>query len=255
MLHGIHTLLAFACGPSFASSADGHRLNSTRQRAWTFCTAAKHSGVEIGAAWECLGLDPAANLSDVRKRYRALLLVNHPDQQSDGCAGEIDSDGRTRELIASFRAIEALFETGDLVDVGDRDEHEIPDLGGNRADGIDHESPLNDLDSEPDVRVLERDTLSIRGPSDQVFGRLLEAGAMIGEITYLDRQNELFESLLKTVDGDALSLVCTLQGRADETTEAFFTVEPLGIARHPLPDLANVVELVAFHLRAQRCKS
>jgi curved DNA-binding protein CbpA len=208
--------------------------------------------VEIGSAWERLGLDPATTLADVRKRYRALLLVNHPDQQSDARVAGLDSDRTTRELIAAFRAIEASFETAELFDVDERDDYQIPDLGGN---GVAHAGPepsVDDSDSETDVRVVERDTLSVCGPSDQVFGRLLEAGAMIGEITYLDRQNELFESLLKTVDGDALSLVCTLQGRADETTEAFFTMEPLGIARHPLPNLADIVELVAFHVRAQR---
>jgi hypothetical protein len=203
--------------------------------------------VEIGAAWECLGLDPGTNLAYVRKRYRALLLVNHPDQQADERVGEIDFDRTTRELIAAFRVIEASFETGAIPDVENCDDHEVLGFGGERAD---QESSVNDADSDTDVRVLDRDTLSVHGPSDQVFGRLLEAGAMIGEITYLDRQNELFESLLKTVDGDAISLVCTLQGRADETTEAFFTMEPLGIARHPLPDIADVVELVAFHLRA-----
>jgi hypothetical protein len=208
--------------------------------------------VEIGSAWECLGVDTGTNLADVRKRYRALLLVNHPDQQSDALVAGLDSDRTTRELIAAFRAIEASFETAELFDVDERDDYQIPDLGGNGATHAGPEPSVDDSDSETDVRVLERDTLSVRGPSDQVFGRLLEAGAMIGEITYLDRQNELFESLLKTVDGDALSLVCTLQGRADETTEAFFTMEPLGIARHPLPNLADIVELVAFHVRAQR---
>jgi hypothetical protein len=205
--------------------------------------------VEIGSAWERLGLDPATTLADVRKRYRALLLVNHPDQQSEAHVAGLDSDRTTRELIAAFRAIEASFEIGAIPDVENLDDYEVPSFGGGKAD---QESSVNDAESDTDVRVVERDTLSVCGPSDQVFGRLLEAGAMIGEITYLDRQNELFESLLKTVDGDAISLVCTLQGRADETTEAFFTMEPLGIARHPLPDIADVVELVAFHLRAQR---
>jgi hypothetical protein len=58
-----------------------------------------------------------------------------------------------------------------------------------------------------------------------------------------------FESLLKTVDGEAISLVCTPQGRADEMTEAFVTMESLGIARHPLLDLGDAVELIAHHLR------
>jgi hypothetical protein len=187
--------------------------------------------VEIGSAWERLGLDPATTLADVRKRYRALLLVNHPDQQSDARVAGLDSDRTTRELIAAFRAIEASFETAELFDVDERDDYQTPDLGGDGAAHAGPEPSVDDSDSETDVRVVERDTLSVCGPSDQVFGRLLEAGAMIGEITYLDRQNELFESLLKTVDGDALSLVCTLQGRADETTEAFFTMEPLGTAQ------------------------
>lgn len=219
--------------------------------------------MEIGLAWKVLGLDPTTGLIDVRRRYRALLFQAHPDHQDETVDYGPDSDRRTRELITSFRVIEAaLGSEGPLPSGGLITERTAgsfganppgepnPDVSGQPAESDDQFLSAN-FETEPlaAVRVLERDTLSMRGPSDQVFAWLLEAGAAIGEITYLDRQNELFESLLKTVDGDAISLVCTLQGRADETTEAFFTMEPLGIARHPLPDLADVVELIAHHLR------
>ena len=222
--------------------------------------------MEIGSAWEVLGLEPTTNLIDVRKRFRALLFASHPDHQVPSF--DSGSDRRTRELIASFRVIEASLgptdsapnssvingPTTDLFGAEMSDAFEVAEPAESGEPGQPIRSaeqviPVDSADSTVDVRILERDTLSLRGPADQVFAWLLEAGSTIGEITYLDRQNELFESLLKTVDGDAISLVCTLQGRADETTEAFFTMEPLGIARHPLPDLGDLVELIAHHLR------
>jgi hypothetical protein len=226
--------------------------------------------VEIGWAWEVLGLEPTTKLVDVRKRFRALLFAEHPDRHVGSVDPGPDADGRTRELIASFRVIEASLgptdpapnggvtngKTTDLfgADMPEPGEVAEPDGSAEPGESVGSAEQVIGVDCAADsmvvVRVLERDTLSIRGPADQVFAWLLEVGATIGEITYLDRQNELFESLLKTVDGDAISLVCTLQGRADETTEAFFTMEPLGLARYPIPDLGDVVELIAQHLRA-----
>jgi hypothetical protein len=226
--------------------------------------------VEIGLAWEVLGLEPTTNLIDVRKRFRALLFAAHPDRHVGSADPGPDSDGRTRELIASFRVIEASLgptdsapnnnvtngKSTDLFGAEMPDPCEVAEPHGSSEPGesVGYAEQVSGVDSAADsmmgVRVLERDTLSIRGPADQVFAWLLEVGATIAEITYLDRQNELFESLLKTVDGDVISLVCTLQGRADETTEAFFTMEPLGLARCPIPDLWDVVELIAQHLRA-----
>ena len=217
--------------------------------------------MDVVAAWRMLGLDPSTTRNDTRRHYRSLLFQSHPDR----CVGanELDLGAETRDLIEAFRVLE-----------GSVDQHEAPEANPSEGSSFEGDSDSNnpaeftsgkgnergtpdagDVDESQDeigtIRILERDTISVRAPVDETFARMLEAGAAIGEITYLDRHNELFESLLKTVDGDAVSLVCTLQGRADETTEAFFTMEPLGVARHPLPDLVDVVALLADHLRSR----
>ncbi len=72
-------------------------------------------------------------------------------------------------------------------------------------------------------------------------------GYALGSITYLDREGELIEVLLRTKLGDTLSLVISFQGRND-WVEAFLTTEVLDTAKHELPTTAQIAELYAHQL-------
>jgi hypothetical protein len=101
--------------------------------------------------------------------------------------------------------------------------------------------------SRAPVWLIDRDTIALSCTHGEAFVRLVEVGHQLGAITYLDRETELLEVLLRTVQGDTLSLVISLQGRT-EWIEAFLTVEVLDRAKHELPTIDQLTELVAHRL-------
>jgi hypothetical protein len=203
---------------------------------------------EIARAFTVLELSRSCSPEQARAAFRRLIGVHHPDRHN-GSAAHADA---SRKVIEAFRLVRAALQSptdnffGDAVaspvSSSTADDEGVGAAAGDASAGT---APT----PHSWVRKIDADTLSLRGTADESYARLLEIGHLIGEITYVDRQNGLFESLLRTVHGEALSVVCTLQGRSDETTEAFFTIEPLGVALHELPDIDGVTELVAYHLR------
>jgi hypothetical protein len=75
--------------------------------------------------------------------------------------------------------------------------------------------------------VIDGDSLQVAAPSDEVYRRLVEVAHGIGEITYLDPDARLLDTIVTSDEGIACSLLASLQGRATGT-EIFFTLEPLG---------------------------
>jgi hypothetical protein len=186
-------------------------------------------------AFRFLGLRSDCSRREARTAFRRMLSMHHPDlHEGDAQEGE-----RTRRVIAAFRLIETDF-----------DAREVASLSPNTEEVRVEDSVTNASVMNASVRKIDADTLSLVATAEEAYARLVEVGHLIGDITYIDRQNGLFETLLTTVHGDAVSLVCTLQGRADETTEAFFTMEPLGIASGELPDISGITDLFAHHLIA-----
>ena len=103
-------------------------------------------------------------------------------------------------------------------------------------------------DDPPGARLDGPDTIVFDAPTHEAFSQLLAVAHDIGDVTYLDRDNELLEALLRTAGGTTLSMVITLQGRGNGTTEAFVTIEPLDVARGELPSVGDVTALVLAHL-------
>ena len=99
-----------------------------------------------------------------------------------------------------------------------------------------------------EVWLIGPDTIALAMPADDAYLRLLEVAHRIGDVTYVDRSCALMEALLRTKDGTTLSLVISLQGRALGHTEAFLTIEPVDLVRGPLPNVADLTQLVASHL-------
>ena len=79
------------------------------------------------------------------------------------------------------------------------------------------------------------DTLVLALPPDEAFDALLDAGAAIGDVTYVDAEAGLLEVLVTFDDGRRASALVTLQGRATGTTDAFVTLEGLGNDPAPAP--------------------
>ena len=106
---------------------------------------------------------------------------------------------------------------------------------------------LLDAVPEPPVATgVAGDTLHLDLPPDEAFLRLLDAGARVGEVTYVDAEGGLLEVIVAFDDGRTASLVVTLQGRATGATEAFCTLEPLGPG--PGPPVEVAVDALRAHL-------
>ena len=190
--------------------------------------------MEIVDAWNQLGVDASADKAAVRAAFRRQILGLHPDLV--GAAGTEP----TRLLLAAYRtaldlAPEVLNGPGASVSGPNNERgNETPPVVGGSANAK--------------AWLIDRDTIALDCSHDEAFVRLLEVGSALGVITYLDRQGELLEILLRTKLGDTLSLVVSFQGRA-HWVEAFLTCEVLDVARHVLPSIDDLTELVLHELR------
>ena len=183
----------------------------------------KLDAVDLGNAQQLLGVVADADAAQIRGAFRRRIRQLHPDVSGDNDAAA------TRELLTAYRvALSAA------VDHGDEQSDEMAvDRGDEQSDS---------------VWLVDTDTIALACSHDEVFARLLDVCSTLGAITYLDRQGELFEVLLRTTLGDTLSLVVSFQGRSG-WVEAFLTTEVLDIARHELPTIGQLTELVLHQLR------
>jgi hypothetical protein len=181
--------------------------------------------VDESEARALLGVGALTPLADVRRKYRADLRASHPDVNASP-----EAVHRTRELIDAFRLLSSL-------------PINAPEAGGSRPE------PAASMD-RPFAALLDDETVVVDAPSDEAFRALVGAGHEIGVVTYVDRQAELLEVLLTTTAGDSISLVITLQGRSNGTTEAFFTLEALNVnvPKHDVPSIRAVASLIAHNL-------
>lgn len=190
------------------------------------------------AAYEVLGVRLNATATEVRVAFRERIRQLHPD-----ISGEEDATP-TRELLAAYKLALAAASSrvrenaAAQVDSGSTQPTAVgePSLPGGQADDT--------------IWMVDTDTIALACPHDEAFARLLDVATAIGSITYLDRQGELFEVLLRTKLGDTMSLVASFQGRS-HWVEVFLTTEVLDIARHELPTIEQLTELVLHELRSR----
>ena len=166
-----------------------------------------------------LGVGGDASADEIRTAFRVRLRDVHPDVAE----GAVDANEATRTLLAAYRM---CLETCAVVE---RDT--APAMAGDER-----------------AWLIDRNTVALACSHEEAFARLLDVGSILGAITYLDRQGEMIEVLLRTRLGDTVSLVISFQGRA-EWIEAFLTAEVLDVARHELPTIDQLTELVLFELR------
>jgi hypothetical protein len=164
--------------------------------------------VDVSEARARLGVAAGAPWSEVRGAFRRLLRANHPDV----VLGEGGATARTALLIEAYERLRAAA----------GEEPEAPGPAG--AVGF---------------TVVDSGTLAFAAPADEVFLRLLEVAHEIGDVTYVDPDVGLLETVVQLEAGPTCSLVVSLQGRGTGVTEAFCTLEPLG-AGASLPPTAAV---------------
>ncbi len=116
-------------------------------------------------------------------------------------------------------------------------------------------APAPDPPSRPwavdriDAEVEEGDTIHVAVPAPEAFALLLDAGARLGGIGYVDRQLGIIEIIVRFEGGPSCSVLITLQGRAFGT-DAFCTMDSIEAA--PTPELRPVVEALVEELRRPR---
>ena len=178
--------------------------------------------MDTAEARAILGLHGPADPDEARLAFRRLLREVHPDRNDAS-----DAAARTRAIVGAYRTLRDTPPAGpDIEAAAEPDDEE----GGG-------------------ITLVDTDTIGIALPPDEAFAVLLEVAYRIGDVTYLDRQNELLEALLRTEQGVTVSMVISLQGRASGITEAFVTLEALDAARGALPMVADVTALLVSHAR------
>lgn len=191
--------------------------------------------MEHAEAIGLLGLRGAPTEEDVRAAFRHLIWQSHPDVTAS--VERAENGAQASALIVAYRV--ALEWARSAASEGS-----IPPSVATAEP-----SGASDSEAASDRRawLVDRDTIALRCFHEEAFARVLDVGSLLGAITYLDRQGELIEVMLTTKLGDTVSLVISFQGRA-EWVEAFLTTEVLDVARHELPTVDQIAELVLHEL-------
>ncbi len=178
--------------------------------------------------------DPA----ELRAAFRRCLREAHPDTNDATSAPE-----RTRELIAAYRM---LSEAPPEPARPSRGPRTAPGPGPTAGPAPEARPPAPVMAFT--VRMLDGCTISIGLPRHDTLDVLVDTADRLGEIVYLDGASGLVEVLVEFVEAPTSSVVMSLQGRANGTTEVFCSVESL--SREEAPPADAVTRLVAETLRA-----
>lgn len=152
-----------------------------------------------------LGLAPSATVDDARAAYRRLVRAHHPD-----VAGDVGTQ-TTARVIDAWRVLREA-------------------------------APNTEIDVEAATvdATSDGDTITLDVPADEAFLLLLEAAHRVGDVTHVSPGDALLEALIAFDDGRTCSLVISLQGRANGTTDAFCTLQALDAG--PTPPVGLVVD-------------
>lgn len=190
--------------------------------------------MELDEASDALGVPAGATTAEIRSAFRARLRGAHPDVHPNAAEGP----AQTRLIIDAYRAL------SDAPPMAAAEPELRPEVHPTERSATERSV----TERSASVRLDGPDTIVFDLPADEAFRWLLSVAHRIGDVTYLDRDNELLEALLRTTGGTTLSMVVTLQGRSNGTTEAFLTIEPLDVARGELPSINEVTALVFAQL-------
>jgi hypothetical protein len=176
--------------------------------------------VELDEARSLLGVGPTDEWEAVRVAYRRLIRQQHPDRAGPGATV------RAAQLNDAYRVLSRALQ--------------VQTVGGTR--------PRRRLADPPpprfDAHIEGADTLVVEAPRDEAFSQLLEAGHVVGHVSYVDRSSAIFEVVVKH-EGEACSFVVSLEGEGK--TEAFCTLESMERSQRLSP--TPIVRQLAAALR------
>lgn len=246
--------------------SDAERTHSVSQGLMVVDAGTSVGPVKVDEARRVLGIGADAEVDPVavRATYRRLVRRAHPDVST-----RPDAADRTARLTLAYRVLTTAIRTGDLAPPspsaeaskadGETEEHS-PE-GGQKPAGAGGSSQRRGRarKSTPGpkaaavrdrvvVSAVDADTIAIHAPAEEALMLLLDSAHSLGEISYLDRTAGLVEVIVEFVEAPTSSLLFSLQGRADGTTEVFCTVEPLSGGDAPPVDA--VTRLVVRTLRS-----
>ena len=214
--------------------------------------------MNIDDAWRILGVDEHSSPDEVRAIFRRVLRERHPDMPGGGP----DAEANTRDLIAAYRLVVAhteanvaatrvdhtaspVYEAEPFVAEPYREAAEEPVANRVSHTGTAHRQ----WGAAVEVWQIGTDTIALGCPADEAYPLLVDVAHHIGDVTHVDRSTfEFLEFLVRSASGDTLSVVCSLQGRSNGATEAFFTIEPLDVARGPIPAISEVLQFFVDRL-------
>lgn len=176
-----------------------------------------------------LGVTPDSSAAEVRAAYRERILAQHPDRN----AGSASATAAASALNEALRVLRAL----------DRQ----PATAQAPKPATLHPDP-EAQPAEAAVAILrpDGDSIAVAAPAEDVLLWLHGALSAIGQITYVDVDSGLLEAQVTEHSGNITSVVVSLQGRADGTTEAFCSAERLvGSAQ---VDLHAIVDRIVARL-------
>ena len=201
--------------------------------------------MDLTEALTILGLRPGTPMAEVREAYHAEVRAAHPDLV--GVEGDrAAATARTARITGAFAVVRrAVLEAGTGV------VPEPPSVAAPAATPDPSAGPRPPRPWEVDAvdADADGDTISIAAPPSEAYTLLLEAGARLGGIGYVDRSLGILEIIVRFEGGPSCSVLINLQGRAFGT-DAFCTMESIEAA--PTPAVRPVVEALVEELRRPR---
>jgi hypothetical protein len=201
--------------------------------------------VDLAEALSVLGVRPGTPMDQVREAYRARVRTEHPDvigPRGDRAA----ATARTARITGAFAVVRrAVLEGGtDTVPEPPAPAAEPPPPAGTASRRGPRPWEVDAVEADCDG-----DTVVIAAPPREAYTLLLEAGARLGGIGYVDRQLGILEIIVRFEGGPSCSVLINLQGRAFGT-DAFCTM--VSIEAAPTPPIRPVVEALVEELRRPR---
>ncbi len=196
-----------------------------------------HGGIgmstsKVDAARLLLGVEAACSEAEIRAAYRMLLLRTHPDINS-----KADATERTMALTSAYLLLTSL--VVDPAPAAAQQEEPTAPQGRRRA---------QKKGEEIEILLLGDLTISVAAPASETLMLLIDMAHELGEISYLDPSAGLLEIVIEFVEEPTSSVLLSMQGRGNATTEVFCSVEPLSGGISPPADaVARLLHRTLIH--------
>ena len=196
-----------------------------------------HGGIgvstsKVDAARLLLGVEAACSEAEIRAAYRMLLLRTHPDINS-----KADATERTMALTSAYLLLTSL--AVDPAPTPTQQEKPPAEQGRRRA---------QKKEEEIEILLLGDLTILVAAPASETLMLLIDMAHELGEISYLDPSAGLLEIVIEFVEEPTSSVLLSMQGRGNATTEVFCSVEPLSGGISPPADaVARLLHRTLIH--------